>query len=88
MQDNVTVQIGGAMAEKSGMAGSVSGAAMAAAGSLTLNDWLSVGGFMLAMASVLFQVWATWFFKTRHLRIAEARLAADLKEMEGRNGDD
>jgi hypothetical protein len=53
---------------------------MATAGSFTVNDWLAVGGFMLAMVSVAFQMWATWFFRTRHLRIAEARLAADLKD--------
>lgn len=78
MQENVSVQIGNAMAEKSGVAGTVSGAAMATAGSFTVNDWLAIGGFMLAVVSVMFQVWATWFFKIKHLRIAEARLAADL----------
>lgn len=75
------------MVEKSGVTGTVSGAAMAAAGSFTVNDWLSVGGFMLALVSVAFQVLATWYFKTRHLQIAEARLAADLKEAEGDDGD-
>lgn len=87
MSDHVTVQIGNAVVEKSGMAGTVSGAAMAAAGSFTLNDLLAIGGFMLALVSVLFQVWATWFFKTRHLKIAEARLAADLKGAGGDDGD-
>lgn len=87
MSDHVTVQLGNAVAEKSGVAGTVSGAVMATAGSFTVNDWLAIGGFMLALVSVLFQVWATWYFKTRHLQIAEARLAADLKEAGGDDGD-
>lgn len=68
------------MLEKSGVAGAQAGGIMAVVGGFTFNEWLQIGGFLLALFSVLFQVWATWYFKTKHLRIAEARLAADLEE--------
>lgn len=71
--------------EKAGIVGTQTGGVMAIIGSLTLNDMLGVAGFCLAFVSVTFQVWATWYFKSRHLRIAEARLAADLDEKEGDN---
>lgn len=66
--------VGTHVLEKGGIAGTLSGAVMAAVGKMTLNDWLSLAGFMLAVFSVAFQMWATWYFKTKHLRIAE-RLA-------------
>lgn len=68
--------LGATAMEKSGMTGAVIGGVAA----MTLNDWLGIAGFMLAFVSVLFQIWATWFFKTKHLKIAEARLAADLSD--------
>lgn len=68
--------------EKTGVAGSQIGGVMAIIGHFTLNDLLAIAGFCLAFVSVVFQVWATWYFKSRHLQIAEARLAADLKDKE------
>lgn len=68
------------MLEKSSVAGAQTGGIMAVVGGFTFNEWLQIGGFLLALFSVLFQVWATWYFKTKHLKIAEARLAADLEE--------
>lgn len=68
------------MVERSGMVGTQVGGVMAVFGGLTLNEWLAIGGFMLACASFCFQVTVTIYFKQKHLRIAEARLQADLKE--------
>lgn len=67
-------------AGNTGIAGSVVGWLTASAGALTLNDMLAIGGFMVALVSVSFQIWATWYFKSRHLKIAEARLAAELAD--------
>lgn len=67
-------------AGNTGIAGSVIGWLTASAGALTLNDMLAIGGFIVALVSVLFQIWATWYFKSRHLKIAEARLAAELAD--------
>ena len=67
-------------AGNTGIAGSVVGWLTASAGALTLNDMLAIGGFMVALVSVSFQIWATWYFKSRHLKIAEARLAAELED--------
>lgn len=39
-----------------------------------------LGGAVLALVTVSFQIWATWYFKSRHLKIAEARLAAELAD--------
>ena len=72
--------------EKSGLAGTQAGGVMAVLGHFTLNDKLAIAGFCLAFVSVVFQVWATWYFKSRHLKIAEARLAAELQQKE--HGDD
>lgn len=78
--------MGEAAMERTGIGGAVTGGSMAVLGNLTLNDMLAIAGFCLAFVSVVFQVWATWYFKTKHLRIAEARLAADLAHQE--SGDD
>jgi len=75
------------MVEKSGIAGAQAGGIMAVVGGFTFNEWLQIGGFLLALFSVLFQVWATWYFKTKHLKIAEVRLAADLADKGGNDGD-
>lgn len=68
------------MVERGGMVGTQVGGVMAIFGGMTLNEWLAIGGFMLACASFCFQVMVTIYFKQKHLRIAEARLQADLKE--------
>lgn len=68
------------MVERSGMVGTQVGGVMAVFGGLTLNEWLAIGGFMLACASFCFQVTVTIYFKQKHLRIAEARLASDLAD--------
>lgn len=39
-----------------------------------------LGGALWALVTVSFQIWATWYFKSRHLKIAEARLAAELAD--------
>lgn len=72
--------------EKSGMVGTQAGAVMAVFGGLTLNELLAIGGFLLALASFVFQMFVTIYFKRQHLELARARLAADLDEQEG--GDD
>lgn len=72
--------------EKSGMVGTQAGAVMAVFGGLTLNELLAIGGFLLALASFVFQVGITIYFKHQHLALARARLAADLHEQGG--GDD
>lgn len=71
--------------EKSGMVGTQAGAVMAVFGGLTLNELLAIGGFLLALASFVFQMFVTIYFKRQHLELARARLAADL---DGRGGDD
>lgn len=73
------------MIEKSGMVGTQAGAVMAVFGGLTLNELLAVGGFLLALASFVFQVCVTIYFKQQHLSLARARLEADL---DGRGGED
>lgn len=83
---NMNLVEGWAM-EKTGVAGSQLGGVMAVVGHFTLNDLLAIAGFALAFVSVVFQVWATWYFKSRHLKIAEARLAAEL-EHKGSDDDD
>lgn len=79
-------ELGATAMEKSGMAGTQAGGLMAVIGGLTLNDVLAVAGFCLALVSVAFQVWATWYFKSRHLAIAQKRLEADLSD-QGDEGD-
>lgn len=73
------------MVEKSGMIGTQAGAVMAVFGGLTLNELLAIGGFLLALASFVFQMFVTIYFKRQHLELARARLEADL---DGRGGDD
>lgn len=70
------------MLERSGMLGTQTGGIMAIIGGLTLNQWLSIGGFMLAVASFAFQVCVTLYFKFKHLKLAEERLRADLEKGE------
>lgn len=79
-------QTGHVVMEKTGVTGAVTGGLLAGIGGMTLNDILSIAGFCLAFVSVVFQVWATWYFKTKHLRIAEARLAAELEDRGGEDG--
>ncbi|MDO9007215.1 MAG: hypothetical protein Q7U80_03240 [Thiobacillus sp.] len=73
------------MMERGGLVGTQAGAVMAVFGGLTLNEMLAIGGFLLALASFVFQVGVTIYFKHQHLQLARARLSADL---ENRDGDD
>lgn len=73
--------------EKSGMVGTQAGAVMAVFGGLTLNEMLAFGGFLLAIASFVFQVMVTLYYKHQHLQIARARLQADLENKEGEDDD-
>lgn len=65
-------------AVQTGIAGSVVGWLTASTGAYTLNDLLAIGGFMVALVSVLFQIWATIYFKSKHLALAEARFRKDI----------
>lgn len=73
--------------EKSGMVGTQAGALMAVFGGLTLNEMLAIGGFLLALASFVFQVLITIYFKHQHLQLARARMAADLENKEDEDDD-
>lgn len=73
--------------EKSGMVGTQAGAVMAVFGGLTLNELLAIGGFLLALASFVFQVFITIYFKHQHLALARARLEADLEDRGEDDGD-
>ena len=66
--------------ERSGVAGTQVGGALALFGGMTLNELLAIGGFLLAVASFMFQVAVTLYYKQQHLKLAEARLAADLDD--------
>lgn len=78
----------GTIMERTGLVGAQTGGVLAVFGGLALNDVLAIAGFALAFVSVVFQVWATWYFKSRHLKIAEARLRAELKSTEGHDDGD
>lgn len=73
--------------EKSGLTGTQVGAVIAIFGGLTLNELLAIGGFLLALASFVFQVFVTIYFKQQHLKLARARLAADIADKEGDDDD-
>lgn len=74
--------LGGKAMEKSGVVGTQVGGVVAVFGGLTLNEWLAIGGFMLAVASFAFQVFVTLLYKERHYRLAVARLEKDLDNKE------
>lgn len=73
--------------EKSGMVGAQVGAVIAIFGGWTLNELLAIGGFLLALASFVFQAFVTIYFKQQHLKLARARLAADIADKEGDDDD-
>ena len=55
--------------EKVGVVGTQIGGGMAIFGGLTLNDTLAIAGFLLALVSVVVQIW----YKERHYRLAKSR---------------
>jgi hypothetical protein len=63
-----------------GVTGSFVGWLTASVGALTLNDMLAIGGFMVALISVAAQIGMTWYFKSKHLAISQARLEKDLRD--------
>ena len=70
--------------EKLGVAGTQIGGGMAIFGGLTLNDTLAIAGFVLALVSVIVQIW----YKERHYRLAKARMVSsfpydDKDELDG-----
>lgn len=69
---------GEAAMERGGVVGTQVGGAIAFYGGMSLNELLAIGGFLLAVASFMFQVAVTLYFKQKHLKLAEARLAAEL----------
>lgn len=68
--------------ERSGMTGTQVGGLMAVAGGFTLNTWLGIGGFLIAILSFFL----TWYYKAKHYELAKLRLEAELKEMDEDNG--
>lgn len=78
---------GGKTMEKGGVVGTQVGGVMAVFGGLTLNEWLAIGGFLLACASFLFQVFVTLLYKERHYRLAVARLERSTKEHKEEDGE-
>ena len=75
-----SAKVGLTAIEKSGITGTQVGAAASIFGFLTLNQWLAVGGFVLAVLSFIFQVCCTIYFKSKHLELARARFEADLED--------
>lgn len=73
--------------EKNGIVVTQVSAAASIFGYFTLNQWLAIGGFLLAVASFVFQVCCTLYFKSRHLELAKARFDADLKERDSDDSD-
>lgn len=71
--------VGMTVIEKGTMASTQIGAAASVFGFLSLNQWLAIGGFALAVLSFIFQVCCTIYFKSKHLQIAEERFKADLQ---------
>lgn len=75
-------QMGQAMVERGGITGTQVGGLMAVVGGFTLNTWLGIGGFVLAM----FSFFLTWYYKKKHYDLALLRLKADLAEKEEDDG--
>lgn len=71
-----------AMVEKTSIAGTQIGGLLAVVGGLTLNQWLAIGGFVMAVLSFAFQAWITWYYKEKHLRLAELRLQNELEHQD------
>lgn len=74
--------MGPAMVERSGITGTQVGGIMAVVGGFTLNTWLGIGGFVLALLSFV----VTWHYKRKHYELALMRLKADLAEKEEGDG--
>jgi hypothetical protein len=55
---------------------------MAVVGGFTLNTWLGIGGFVLALVSFSL----TWYYKHKHYELARMRLESELAEREDDNG--
>lgn len=70
------------MVEKTSIAGTQIGGLLAVVGGLTLNQWLAIGGFVMAVLSFAFQAWITWYYKEKHLRLAELRLQNELEHQD------
>lgn len=68
--------------ERSGITGTHVGGIMAVVGGFTLNTWLGIGGFILALLSFCL----TWYYKQKHYELAMLRLKADLEDKENDNG--
>lgn len=68
------------MVEKTSIAGTQIGGLLAVVGGLTLNQWLAIGGFLMAVLSFIFQAWITWYYKEKHLKLAEIRLQNELRQ--------
>lgn len=68
--------------EKGSIAGTQIGGLLAVVGGLTLNQWLAIGGFLLALASFIFQAWISWYFKQKHYRLAELRLRNEIPDLD------
>ena len=68
--------------ERSGITGTQVGGGMAVIGSFTLNTWLGIGGFVLALVSFSL----TWYYKHKHYELARMRLESELAEREDDNG--
>lgn len=68
------------MVEKTSIAGTQIGGLLAVVGGLTLNQWLAIGGFVMAVLSFVFQAWITWYYKEKHLKLAEIRLQNELRQ--------
>lgn len=67
-----------AVIERSGITGTQVGGLMAVVGGFTLNTWLGIGGFVIA----LFSFCLTWYYKAKHYELARLRLQSDLAERE------
>ena len=67
--NEVVHEVASTVTEKLGVAGTQIGGGMAIFGGLTLNDTLAVAGFLLALVSVVVQIW----YKERHYRLAKSR---------------
>lgn len=56
-------------------------------GGLTLNNWLAIGGFIVAVISMVAQITITIYFKQKHLELARQRVQQEKEELL-RGGDD
>ena len=71
-----------AVIERSGITGTQVGGVMAVVGGFTLNTWLGIGGFAIALLSFCL----TWYYKQKHYELAKLRLEAELSQREEDDG--